>query len=395
MRATALLIAAGLLLSGCEPPVSTTTGGGAAGAPPVAAYDWGLPAWMPPPLVPADNPMSAAKVELGRRLFYDKRLSADGSMACATCHEQARAFTDGKARSRGVTGETTARNSPSLANVAYVPVLTWANPLLRALEKQALIPLFGTHPTEMGLAGREHELFARLAADETYARLFRAAFPEHGGAIDLATTTRALAAFQRTLISYDSPYDRYRYGGESDALSAAAKRGEALFFSERLECYHCHGGLHLTDTVAHARLAWPEFGFHNTGLYNRDGKGAYPPDNVGIAEHTGDPADMGRFRTPSLRNVTLTAPYMHDGSIATLDAVIDHYAAGGRTIHAGPDRGRGAASPLRSPLIVGFRVTRAERDDLIAFLESLTDRGFIADPRFADPFATPGPEGMP
>jgi cytochrome c peroxidase len=315
------------------------------------------------------------------------RLSADGSMACASCHEQARAFTDGKARSRGVIGEATARNSPSLANVAYLPILTWANPNLRSLEQQALMPIFGTHPVEMGMAGREDVLFARPAADARYREMFRAAFPERAGEIDLGTITRALAAFQRALVSIGSPYDAYRYGGQPDAVSAAAKRGEALFFSERLECYHCHGGVHLTDTLAHARLAWPEFGFHNTGLYNRDGKGAYPADNPGIAEHTGDPQDMGRFRTPSLRNIALTAPYMHDGSIATLDAVIDHYAAGGRTIHAGPDRGRGSASPLRSPLIVGFRISSAERVDLIAFLESLTDRGFVTDPPFADPFA--------
>jgi cytochrome c peroxidase len=391
VRLRALVLAAGLMLAGCEPPTATTTTSGAAPAAAPAPFAWALPAWMPEPLVPADNPMSAEKVELGRHLFYDKRLSADATMSCASCHEQARAFTDGKALSRGVTGEPTARNSPSLANVAYLPILTWANPNLRALEPQALMPIFGTHPVEMGMAGREEELFARLAADARYPAMFRAAFPEHGGAIDLATITRALAAFQRALVSIDSPYDRYRYGGQPHAISAAAKRGEALFFSERLECYHCHGGVHLTDTIAHARLAWPEYGFHNTGLYNRDGRGGYPSDNIGIAEHTGDPQDMGRFRTPSLRNVALTAPYMHDGSIATLDAVIDHYAAGGRTIHAGPDRGRGSASPLRSPLIVGFRLTRDERADLVAFLESLTDRGFLTDPRFADPFAAEPP----
>ena len=266
----------------------------------------------------------------------------------------------------------------SLANVAYHPVLTWANPLLDSLEKQALVPMFGEAPVEMGLAGREHALFARLAADPMYPGRFRSAFQERNGAIDLGTITKALAAFQRTLVSADAPYDRYRYGGRSDAISPAAKRGEALFFSERLECFHCHGGVHLTDNLVHRRKPFAEFGFHNTGLYDRDGKGAYPADNVGLIEHTGRAEDMGRFRTPSLRNVALTAPYMHDGSIERLEDVILHYGAGGR-----------ARSGLTSPFLPGFTLSTSEIADLIAFLESLTDERFVADPRFADPW----PEG--
>lgn len=341
-------------------------------------YRWQLPRWLPPPIVPADNPMSEAKVDLGRHLFYDKRLSRDGSMSCATCHQQARAFTDGRAIPIGVTGDSHPRNAMSLANVAYHPVLTWANPLLDSLEKQALIPMFGEAPVEMGLAGREQALFARLAADPTYPGKFRSAFRERDGTIDLGTITKALAAFQRTLVSADSPYDRYRYGGQSDAISPAAKRGEALFFSERLECFHCHGGVHLTDNLVHRRKPFAEFGFHNTGLYDRDGKGAYPADNVGLIEHTGRAEDMGRFRTPSLRNIALTAPYMHDGSIQRLEDVILHYGAGGR-----------ARSVLTSPFLPGFTLDSGETADLIAFLLSLTDDHFIADPRFSDPW----PEG--
>ncbi len=215
--------------------------------------------------------------------------------------------------------------------------------------------------------------------------MFRVAFPESAGEITLSTITRALAAFERTLISLDSPYDRYRYGGQPDAISPAAKRGEALFFGERLECYHCHGGFNFTDNVQHAGLAFPEVGFHNNGLYNVDGRGGYPPDNPGIGELTGDPDDEGKFRTPSLRNVALTAPYMHDGSLASLQDVIDHYVAGGRTIHQGRYRGTGSTSPYKSPLIVGFELSDGERNDLVAFLESLTDSGFVTDPRLADP----------
>lgn len=342
-----------------------------------AAYRWQIPEWLPPPVVPADNPMSEAKVELGRHLFYDRRLSRDGSMSCATCHQQARAFADDRSTPSGITSERHPRNSMSLANVGYLPVLTWANPAVTRLEHQALIPLFGETPVEMGLAGAEIELFARITAEPTYPPLFKAAFPERNGVVDLATITRALAAFQRTLISADAPYDRYRYGNERDAISPAAKRGEALFFSERLECFHCHGGVHLTDSLVHTRKPFAEFAFHNTGLYDRDGRGAYPADNTGLIEHTGRPEDMGRFRTPSLRNVELTAPYMHDGSISSLREVIAHYAAGGR-----------ARSAKTSEFLPGFKLTDDETEDLLAFLLSLTDRHFVVNPRFGNPWKT-------
>ncbi len=353
-----------------------------AAAEPTKDYLWRLPSWLPAPSVPRDNPMSDAKVELGRRLFYDKRLSLDGTMSCATCHEQARAFTDGRTTSLGVSGEQHPRNAMSLANAGYLPVLTWSNPLLVRLEHQALVPMFGESPAEMGLAGREDELFARLRQDSAYAALFQRAFPDMAGVVDLGTITKALAAFQRTLVSANSPYDRYRYGGKDNAISPAAKRGEALFFSERLECFHCHGGVHLTDNLVHSRKPFAEYAFHSTGLYNLDGRGAYPPENIGLKEHTGRTEDMGRFRTPSLRNVELTAPYMHDGSVATLEEVIDHYASGGR-----------ARGPQTSSFLPGFSLNDAERHDLVAFLKSLTDFEFISDPRFANPWTDGSPSG--
>jgi cytochrome c peroxidase len=351
------------------------------------AWQWPLPAWVPPPAVPGDNPMTTAKVELGRHLFYDRRLSADGTMACANCHEQTRAFTDGKAVATGVTGEAGVRSAMSLANVAYLPVLTWQNPQLTSLEVQALIPLFGEHPVEMGLAGREQQLFAMFSADPTYRRLFAQAFPAEAGQGDaalysLSTLTKALASFQRSLLSFDSRYDRYRYGGQKDAFSPAAKRGEELFFGEKLECYHCHGGFNFTDNLKHARTPFPEIGFHNTGLYNEDGRGAYPKASPGIVEFTGEPRDAGRFRTPSLRNVAVTAPYMHDGSIATLQEVLrTHYSRAGRAVHLGR-----AANPLRSELIAGFEINDAEVADVVAFLESLTDERFLRNPAHGDPW---------
>lgn len=357
-------------------------GGGSA-----AGFQWALPDWVPPPLVPADNLMTHEKVDLGRHLFYDKRLSADATLSCASCHHPDKAFTDGKALATGVTGQVGSRSAMSLANVAYLPVLTWQNPQLTALEVQALIPIFGEQPVEMGMAGREHALFEWLRADATYRRLFERAFPdeaERGDAklYSLSTLTRALAAFQRTLLSFDSPYDRWRYGGQVDAISAQARRGEELFFGERLECYHCHGGFNFTDNIQHARLPLPERGFHNTGLYNEDGRGAYPAAAPGISEFTGDARDNGKFRTPSLRNVAVTAPYMHDGSIATLEQVLrEHYARAGRAATAG-----NGANPLRSELIAGFEISEAEIADVVAFLKSLTDEGFLKNPAHADPW---------
>ena len=350
-------------------------------------FHWDLPAWVPRPVVPADNPMSAAKVELGRHLFYDQRLSADSSMSCATCHHQDKAFTDGLAVAKGVTGQAGQRSAMALANVAYLPVLTWANPNLTALEVQALIPLFGEHPVEMGMAGREKELFARLHADARYRNLFAKAFPAEAAKgsealYSLGTLTKALASFQRSLLSFDSPYDRYKYGGQPKAISPAAKRGESLFFGEKMECYHCHGSFTFTDNIRHSKLPLAERGFHNTGLYNVDGRGAYPSNNPGISELTGDADDMGKFRTPSLRNIALTAPYMHDGSIATLDQVIRaHYAQAGRAggTATGP-------SPMRSSLISGFEVSEQEVNDLIAFLNALTDLTFVHNPRHANPW---------
>lgn len=357
-----------------------------------AGWQWPLPGWVPPPAVPTDNPMSASKVELGRHLFYDRRLSANGAMSCASCHDQARAFTDGQAVSKGVTGEVGTRSAISLTNVAYLPVLNWQNPQLTSLEVQALIPLFGEHPVEMGMTGREQQLFAMLKGDPTYRRLFAQAFPveaRQGEAAlySLSTLTKALASFQRSLLSFDSPYDRYRYGGQKDAISPAAKRGEELFFGEKLECYHCHGGFNFTDNLKHARTPFPEIGFHNTGLYNEDGKGAYPKSSPGIVEFTGESRDTGRFRTPSLRNVAVTAPYMHDGSITTLHEVLrTHYARAGRAAHAGR-----AANPLRSEFIVGFEISEAEIADVVAFLESLTDERFLRSAAHGDPWP-PGPQ---
>jgi cytochrome c peroxidase len=370
-------------LGGVRLSVRATDGG--------ASYVWDLPPGFPRPKVPADNPMTPAKVELGRYLFYDTRLSSDGTYSCAKCHEQRLAFTDGKARAVGVTGEIHPRGSMGLANIAYSPVLTWANPTQRRLEAQALVPMFGEDPiVELGLAGQEQAMLARLAAEARYPPLFAAAFPGEASPITLANVTRAIASFERTLLSGRSPYDLYRTSADPRALSPAAMRGEEIFYSERTECFHCHGGFNFTETSDYVGKGFAEIEFHNTGLYNLGDDGAYPPQNTGVHDVTNDPEDMGRYKAPSLRNIALTAPYMHDGSIATLPEVIRHYEAGGRTIADGPHKGVGARNPRKSEFVKGFTLTDQERADLVAFLESLTDHAFISDPRFSNPWLPAG-----
>jgi cytochrome c peroxidase len=348
-------------------------------------YVWTLPEHFPAPSVPADNPMSTEKVELGRHLFYDRRLSADESMSCATCHEQRLAFTDAQRVSQGITGQSTPRSSMSLANVAYSSTLTWANPLLGRLENQAMVPMFGEDPVELGLAGKETVFLDKLRADPRYVRMFAAAYPDDAEPFAVERVVQALAAFERTLISADSAYDRF-LAGDDEAMSESALRGMELFFSERLECFHCHGGFNFSDAVDHEGLPVPESAFHNTGLYNLDGNGAYPDGNTGVREISEDDADMGRFKAPTLRNIAVTAPYMHDGSIDDLDGVLRHYAMGGRRIESGPYAGEGFASPLKSQFVPGFVLDDGERRDVLAFLDSLTDEAFLTNPRFADPW---------
>ncbi|NJL70029.1 MAG: di-heme enzyme [Richelia sp. CSU_2_1] len=351
------------------------------------SYNWNIPAEIPKPIVPADNPMTREKVELGRHLFYEKRLSVTGQFACASCHLQAKAFTDGKRVGVGATGEKHPRNSMSLTNIGYNSVLTWANPLQNKLESQLLVPLFGEHPIELGMVGKETEILAMLRSDLKYQKMFAAAFNQESDPINLNNLAKAIASFERSLISFNSAYDRYRYGGDNSAISASAKRGEELFHSERLECFHCHGGLNFSDSIMHDRLAFKEIAFHNTGLYNIDGKGSYPPHNTGVYEITGELSDMGKFKAPTLRNIALTAPYMHDGSIKTLEEVIGHYKVGGRTIKKGEFAGVGSKNPLKSNFVSGFKLTVQEQRDLLAFLRSLTDEDFIKNPDFSDPNA--------
>ncbi len=375
MRARVLGIAACALLAAAL----------SAGARAEAPWRWQLPRGMPAPSVPADNPMSARKVELGRRLFYDVRLSSTGAYACASCHQQARAFTDGRARALGATGEPHPRSAMSLANVAYNTRFGWEDPDTASLEAQAAIPMLNVAPVELGLRGNEPRALAALRRDRFYAREFVRAFPDAAGGFDFAHVRKALAAFERTLISGGSAYDRTVYGDDLAALSARARRGLALFTSQELACSECHGGPAFAGRAA---------SFHNTGLYDLDGRGLYPLTGQGLFARTKLPADMGRFRAPGLRNIALSAPYMHDGSVATLPEVLAHYARGGRNWTTEPGAEAGARNPHQSAAVHGFALSDDDSEALIAFLESLTDEAFVKDPRFSNPF-TRVPEVAP
>jgi cytochrome c peroxidase len=233
----------------------------------------------------------------------------------------------------------------SLVNLAFSATLTWRDPELRSLEAQALIPMLSEHPVELGLRGHEAPFLHVLRSDAVYREMFPKAFPGEGDPFTLANVTKALATFERTIVSSRTPYDRYHSGGEDSAISGSAKRGETAFFSDQIAgCFRCHGGFNFSDGL-----------MHNTALA-RD--------------------QTAKFKTPTLRNVALTAPYMHDGSIATLEAVLDHYSAGGRAHD----------NPRKDARMKGFQMTPQNRLDLIEFLRTLTDSELIHDSRFSNPW---------
>ena len=349
-----------------------------------AAWNWQLPADFPTPKVPEDNPMSRAKVELGRHLFYDPRLSVNSSISCATCHQQDKAFTDGKSVSKGATGESTPRNAQHLGNVAWHGTLTWANPALVTLERQMLVPLFGENPIEMGVNDdNKLRILKRIESNRSYQQKFRSAFPGVSKPVSWDHIIKAIATFQRTLISSNSKFDRYQRGEAK--LNESETRGKNLFFGEKAECFHCHGSFNFNDQIVHQQTREAETPFHNTGLYNLGGDGAYPASSQGLIEVSGKSDDMGKFRAPSLRNVEVTAPYMHDGSINSLEEVLSTYAAGGRHIKNGPMAGDGRRNPYKSELIGNIELSPEEQADLLAFLKTLTDWDFLKDKRFSRP----------
>ncbi|HEX5754450.1 MAG TPA: cytochrome c peroxidase [Archangium sp.] len=302
-----------------------------------------VPSGFPAMRVPEDNALSRERVELGKRLFFDTRLSRTGEVACASCHQQENAFADPRRVSEGVEGRLGTRNAPPLFNLAWNTSFFWDGGA-PTLEHQVIGPI--VNPLEMDM--RMEDVVSRVAADASYVRQFQAAYGQKPGPEGV---TKALASFMRTLVSGDSRYDRFQKG-EDTALSDTEKRGMNLFFSERAECFHCHVGFNLTNN-----------GFHNNGTRPDD------PD-LGREAITERPSDRGKFKVPSLRNVAVTAPYMHDGSLATLEDVVEHYSQGGQ------------GHPNTDPTLHPLELTAQEKADLAAFLRALTDEAFLADPRF-------------
>lgn len=357
-----------------------------------------LPAALPVPNIPEGSWPTAENVSLGRHLFYEPSLSLNGTMACASCHVQELAFTDGRARPTGATGDLVPRNSMSLANAAWWSTYTWMNPVLTTLEDQALVPLTADAPLELGIHHVNDAVFDAFANDPVWAERWQAAFPKDKDPYDLAHLVVAISNFERSLISADSAWDRYAYGGDPNAITDQQKEGANLFFSERTECYHCHSGPLFSTAFASADQPHSEPSFLNTGLYNLegdDGPGAYPAESPGLVAFTGDPADQGRFRAPTLRNIEVTAPYFHDGSAATLDEVLAHYRAGGRTIVEGPFAGVGADNPYKNPLVHPLDLTDDEVAALKAFLLALTDETFLTHPDYGDPTPESPTPGVP
>jgi cytochrome c peroxidase len=233
--------------------------------------------------------------------------------------------------------------------------------------------MLGEEPVELGLKGHEQEFLATIRRDSVYRRLFMQAFPGDNQ-VTLQNVTKAVAAFERSIVSMRSPYDRYRWAGDATAISDTAKRGEILFSSsERAGCFQCHGGWHFGA----ARFSGGRSGMDEGQSFFNTGVSVYEPPNRGIYEHTNRDEDIGKFRAPTLRNIALTAPYMHDGSLASLEAVLDHYAAGGRLTHAN-----------KTKILRPFRLTGDDKRDLIEFLKSLTDEELLDDPRWSNPWVT-------
>lgn len=344
----------------------------------------GPPLGLPPVPVPAHNPQSEAKVALGKKLFHETRFSSTGEVSCATCHDATKAFTDSPlAVSEGIRKLTGTRNAPTVINAAYMTTQFWDG-RSPDLEDQALHPF--VNPVEMGL--KNHDPILKLVRkDKDYSAAFREVFGKSGDAITMKEVTQAIAAFERTIVSGNSPFDRWYFGGEPTAISDAAKRGFQLYVNKG-RCVSCH-------LIEQTQALFTDGRFHNVGV----GINAIQRDVPGLAreflkaqatlaevdvkvltdKRTSELGrfavsrgldDLGSFKTPTLRNIAVTPPYMHDGSLATLREVIVHYNNGGVTK---------AGDPVNDFLSGGIRpleLTEAEIDDLVAFMETLTSPEF-------------------
>ncbi len=300
-----------------------------------------VPAGFPPLVQPENNIATSARVALGKKLFFDPRLSADGSVSCASCHLPDHAFADSEPVSIGVEGRTGFRNSPTLANIAWHPLL-FMDGGVPTLELQILAPFDEHSEFDFPII----EAAELLQSDDEIVTMSMRAY---GRNPDPFVITRSIAAFERTLISANSPYDRY-LAGDASAMTSQAIEGMNLFFSNEIGCGSCHHGPLLTN-----------FSFENIGLYDE-----YADE--GRERVTAQPNDNGKFKVPTLRNVAVTAPYMHDGSLSDLEAVINHFDSGGSN------------HPLKHPAVRPLNLSANQREALLAFLHALTDETFINNP---------------
>ncbi|GJL49481.1 MAG: cytochrome-c peroxidase [Nitrospirales bacterium] len=291
-------------------------------------------------VIPDDNPMTKEKVELGKLLFFDRRLSMNDIIACASCHIPSLAFTDGQPVSTGINSQQGGRSAPTAINRVFSSAQFWDG-RAATLEEQSIGPLI--NPIEHGFVNHD-ELVVKLNDIEGYKKLFQNAF---SSGISAKTIGQAMASFQRTILSGNSPFDQYNSGEDSEALSSSAKNGLELFRGKAL-CFTCHSGANFSDEK-----------FHNLGV-------DWDTDHVDLGRYvvTKDAKDMGAFKTPTLREITRTAPYMHDGRFATLRQVVDFYDQGG------------IANPHRDPLVQPLKLTETEKNDLVTFLESLNGEGW-------------------
>ncbi|MEG9437584.1 c-type cytochrome [Edaphobacter sp. HDX4] len=300
---------------------------------------------LPPVPIPKDNPPTAETIALGRRLFYDQRLSKDNTLACASCHNPQFDFTDGLQFSKGVAGHLGVRNAPTILNVAYQPFQFWDGRALN-LEDQAASPMI--NPIEMNQA---HDVsVSKLRKDRVYNAMFRAAYGSED--VTLRRIEKALASFERTVLTGNSAFDRFQYGGDKQALTPQQVRGFALFINPvKGNCAACH-------TINAQYALFTDGKFHNLG--EGVGEDGATFKDTGRYHETKVESDRGAFKTPTLRNIAKTAPYMHDGSLRTLKEVVDFYAGGGNS------------NPNLDKEIKSIHLTGEDRADLVAFLNSLT-----------------------
>jgi cytochrome c peroxidase len=339
------------------------------------------PLGLPPVPVPADNPQSDAKIKLGDKLFHDKRFSSTGEIACSNCHDRPKAFTDSPLIvSEGINKLKGTRNAPTVLNAAYFESMFWDG-REPTLEKQSLQPM--TNPVEMALPNHEPVLKI-VRSDPEYQALFKEAFGKSGEKVTTLEVSQAIAAFERTIISGNSPFDRWHFGGDQKAVSESAKRGFSVFLNEG-RCVSCH-------TVSQTHALFTDSRFHNlnigfpriekdveslaTAFSTAKRKGADVDIAVLANKNTSDLGrfavsdqwrDMGGFKTSTLRNIDLTAPYMHDGSLKTLEEVVDHYNNGGRLKETDPQ-----PSGFLSGGIRPLNLTEQQKKDLVEFLKTLT-----------------------